>query len=119
MEKTTVKISSDTIRILGRHGAYQEVKFFHTLCEESVICEHCGQVYDFGQVEDKKEYHDCTDFTTPCCKHEHADTRTHLGSKHFVTIGGFIATHLTNKAYFSIDTDLMGKNKSIDALIKT
>lgn len=41
-----------------------------------VKCNHCGQIYDLTTAKVNHRYSDCSQFTTPCCGYEFADTRT-------------------------------------------
>jgi len=47
----------------------------HPITEHSVICNRCGKIYDLTKVEVTHRFHDCTQFTTPCCNSPFADDR--------------------------------------------
>jgi len=40
----------------------------------SVVCNHCGKIYDIRKAEVTLKYNNITEFITPCC-HERCDDR--------------------------------------------
>jgi len=70
-------IKDKVLTIVSNNGMTNKShKMIHTMSHTSVICNHCGSVYDLKKVEVKHRYSDCTEFITPCCNYEHADDIT-------------------------------------------
>jgi hypothetical protein len=77
----------------------EEYRLIHPLSPSSVICKQCHRniIYDMRKIEFTHEYHDCKEYTTPCCNYPHADTRgfnsmfAKTGNHDFDNIGNIIS----------------------------
>lgn len=74
--KQKVVIEDGKLIEIHVNGVIKEHEIMHPpITNFHVLCNHCGKIYDLTYGNVTHRYHDCDEFTTPCCNREHADTR--------------------------------------------
>lgn len=74
--KNNIWIKENILYISDSRGFYvQMFELIHPLSVTSVICNYCrNKIYDLRKIDVTHQYHDCDEYTTPCCGHV-TDTR--------------------------------------------
>lgn len=70
----TIKVSRGYF-FLSKGILIKEHRLIHPVSKSSVVCRHCGSIYDLSKVKIDHRYEECDDFTSPCCNIQGCDTR--------------------------------------------